>query len=128
MVSIKNYDLDLLCYGRKRQEQAMLDFRKAMYKYYGLPYHDASHGGGKGSDNCALIALAHKINHMVFNIGCPLSVPDMLKRIVDDRVKRIKFPSDSAGSGNNAVGHFRWNWKVYTLDDYEILYLQKFIS
>jgi len=93
------------------------------------------------SDFVALQALSDKIYHMVFNIGCPLSVPEMLNSICDRKIKywashwsddhgkQLKTKSDRAKVITDGKykyqrkynkimvdkGHFRWNRKGYTL-------------
>lgn len=65
-----------------------------------------------------LKALGEKIEHMLIYIGCPQSVCPMLNRIIFKGVKMQKHPM---GGINDAelygMGHFRWDWKAYTLSN-----------
>lgn len=68
-------------------------------------------------------ALADKIDHMCNNIGCPSSVLPMLSAILRG-TKHIKFPERN--NEYNGVGHFRWNWKIYTLQDSHLNHIRNF--
>lgn len=86
----------------------------------------------------AIQALSDKIRHMILNIGCPLSVGEMLISISERKIKywgsclseyngrQLKTKSDRAMVINSCryeklksqqviKGHFRWNHRAYTL-------------
>lgn len=85
----------------------------------------------------AIQALTDKIKHMVYNIGCPGSVPEMLRSISqrkikywqaegDDKGKQLKRKQDRIKARSLEYyskyrkrmvikGHFRWNHRAYTL-------------
>jgi hypothetical protein len=94
-------------------------------------------------DHEALEALMGKIKHMILNIGCPLSVGDMLHSISQRKIKywgshysyknhgkQLKNKADRVLLINEGFyeykkgdqkknemvdkGHFRWNWRAYT--------------
>lgn len=85
----------------------------------------------------AIQALTDKIKHMIINIGCPLSVGEMLVSICDRKIKYWQIDGDNKGKqlknkadrvrasnewyyesdkGKMVVkGHFRWNNRGYML-------------
>lgn len=99
-----------------------------------------------GENAEAIKALTEKIYHMCFNIGSPSSVKPMLESIVtgkvktwsndyDDRGKQLtgyhisyitnKYQDIRTGKLNIVKGHFRWDFKAYTLDRDDLLYIKK---
>lgn len=87
------------------------------------------------------VALSEKIEHMICNIGQPESVEPMIKAILKG-TKWIKFDQDHNENGTiqarkerpednymrSAKGHFRWDYKVYTLTDKELKIVEKLLK
>lgn len=70
-----------------------------------------------------LLRLLSKLEHMAFNLYSPQSIPGFLNRIVTKPAKVIARPADSFDKPNENVygkGHFRWDYKAYTLDENEL--------
>lgn len=67
-------------------------------------------------------ALASKIDHMCNGIGSPASVMPMLAAILRGK-KRIKFPDYP---DRNAVGHFRWDDRVYVISNEGLHHIRNF--
>lgn len=81
----------------------------------------------------SLIALAGKITHMVNDIGCPNSVLPMLQKIATGRIKHFSKKESrkskyKQGADPLGRGHFRWNYKVYTLTKEELTHLNAFLK
>lgn len=75
----------------------------------------------KDNNNPAIKALSDKIHHICLNIGSPVSVIPLLQAILKG-VKNLKQPSgypDEEGTPYGK-GHFRWDWKAYTLMPLEL--------
>jgi hypothetical protein len=103
-----------------------------------------------GDDLDMMTALAGKIEHMCFRIGCPSSVKPMIKSIIGGRVKMwATGKNDHTGKGFDAKGsqlhklntgrvhrtmgkdeymqgHFRWNERGYMVTRADRDFLQKF--
>jgi len=94
-----------------------------------IQYKDLNNWSVK-SENQTLTALSSKIQHMMFNIGCPSSVVPMLNAILKG-TKRIKHYQNkrlfkrNLETISNGNGHFRWNYQVYTLNTYELKIVEK---
>lgn len=74
----------------------------------------------------SLEALANKIIHMI-RTGKSDGIKRMLEKIATGRVKSLSKPGvyDSEFLGK---GHFRWNWKAYTLTPKEIERVKEFFN
>lgn len=142
MIHTVNRDINFLVNNRSNMQQAysrvqlFLDNFEGIKKVtpvkenkflYTMDYKDLGNSWSVGkhvkSKSAALNALGRKIEHMIFNIGCPNSVMPMIESIVKKGVKRIYFPESH--NEQNAVGHFRWDWQVYTLTPAEIIHLKR---
>lgn len=79
--------------------------------------------------NIALDALARKIEHMIDNIGSPDSVKPMLESICKNRIKKhTKKGCKNIDGDFLGYGHFRWDYKVYTLNEEEIKKIKEFFK
>lgn len=98
----------------------------------------------------AIQALTDKIKHMMINIGCPLSVGDMLNSISqrkikywqingDNKGKQLKNKADRVRASNEwyyksdrgkmvVKGHFRWNNRGYNLSRITTDLLSRYIT
>ncbi len=87
-----------------------------------------------------LKALSKKIYHMIFDIGCPNSVRPMLEKIATGRIKTLTQPVSKGyhtlyPKGHSELngqhigrGHFRWDYKAYMLNSYELESVRKLIK
>lgn len=80
-----------------------------------------------------LNALAQKIYHMIWNIGSPGSVPEMLKKIATGRIKKLRKPPGKNThhyfkTENLGLGHFRWNYRAYQLNSRELEVVNKLVT
>lgn len=74
----------------------------------------------------SLIALANKISHMI-HTGKADSIERMIISICSDHKKKLTQPNHGDGRCNGKMrggylgnGHFRWNYRAYTLTHNEI--------
>jgi hypothetical protein len=79
-----------------------------------------------------LDALSEKITHMMYT-GKGDSIKPMLQSIVNNGIKtQYRFKNKKGNSelerGSLGKGHFRWNWRAYTLNDREIKRLKEFFN
>jgi len=79
-----------------------------------------------------LDALAEKITHMMYT-GKGDSIKPMLNSIVNKGVKtQYRFKNKKGDKdlerGSLGKGHFRWNWRAYTLTDREINKVKDFFN
>jgi uncharacterized radical SAM superfamily Fe-S cluster-containing enzyme len=89
--------------------------------------------GDRLGKSIALDALARKIEHMINEIGSPNSVQPMLESICKNKIKKhtkkgyqtAYYISDGEFLG---YGHFRWDWKVYILNENEIKRVKEFFD
>lgn len=74
----------------------------------------------------SLDALANKIVHMI-RTGKSDGVKRMVEKIATGRIKSLSQPrrNDNEYLGK---GHFRWNWKAYTLTPREIERVKEFFN
>ncbi len=74
----------------------------------------------------AILRLFDKMRHMAFDLYSPQSIPGFLKRIATKPIKIIAKPGTLYKDGDYeqeeiyGKGHFRWDWKAYTLNDNEL--------
>lgn len=68
----------------------------------------------------ALLGLFDKLHHMTFSLYSPQSIPGFLTRIVTKPIKVISKPEYKEQPEIYGKGHFRWDWKAYTLNDNEL--------
>lgn len=87
---------------------------------------DLSDTWSKTNKSTSLQALADKITHMI-RTGKSDGIKRMLEKIATGRVKSLSKPgfNDSEFLGK---GHFRWNWKAYTLTPKEIERVKEFFN
>lgn len=121
-------DLDLVA----RAEKVVLDAASRIFD----DLHDVK--GSDGVVSKTLSALGDKIHHMITDRrghGTPSSVEPMLRAMLRRGVKKQRRPIGGfvnngfrEGDGQQkweflGYGHFRWDWKAYTLEPWELDWL-----
>jgi len=85
-------------------------------------------------EEAPILRLFDKLRHMAFNLHSPQSITGFLKRIATQPVKVIAKPGFyySGGSYDReevyGKGHFRWDWKAYTLDENELQAIRMYLG
>lgn len=76
----------------------------------------------------AIIGLFRKIHHMVYSIGNHNSIESFIKRILKNKPRVQARPSHFGDEQPDiyGIGHFRWDWKAYTLSSDELNALRKY--
>lgn len=69
--------------------------------------------------------LIDKLEAMTFDIGSPISIPSFLNRII---TKGIKMQFNPSGENVLGLGHFRWDWSAYTLDNNELKAIAMYLN
>ncbi len=121
----------------EEQEIAFCEFRDLFYNFKKEQYRDEI------IYSVTFNALFNKIERLIFNIGSPSSVLEMMSSIASDRKKNFSGKDSNTGNGNNGhwnktddafvfdklpVSHFRENFTLHTLNAIELKYLNEFLS
>jgi hypothetical protein len=118
-------------------KQQLLEFTTFFHDYMWDGFTEDVGQFVSNEDYEAIEALADKMEHMILNIGCPLSVYDLLVSITQRKIKYWQLNGDHKGKqlknkadrvrANNEFyyksdigkmvikGHFRWNNRGYML-------------
>ncbi len=72
-----------------------------------------------------LFRLFDKIIHMGEDLGSPQSIKEFLTRIVTKGVKMQHQKHEETPLG---MGHFRWDWKAYTLSENEVKAISQYLN
>ena len=98
-------------------------------KFISFSKLDENWGSGKvNGKSVALEALADKIRHMIFDIGCPNSVKPMLESICKNKIKKQTQKYKQDVGSFLGYGHFRWDRKAYKLTKEEIERVKSFFN
>lgn len=88
-----------------------------------VKFSDLNNNWNTSDISSNLKALANKIVRMIEKGGSP-NVRPMLVAISQNNIKSLKSPT----CGSLGKGHFRWNWKAYTLNESEIKRVKEFFN
>lgn len=83
-----------------------------------------------------LDALIAKLDNIIFGTGDPLSVSILLKNVSKNKIQGLGHQGYKLGNLSKeeneeidyGTGHFRWDWKAYTLDELEIKVIKLYLS